>query len=129
MKYKEIDVSLKTNKTRDYLWRKINTPKKLFKLEEFKKISGLKRISENNYQFYFGERFAFLTFIPNIGVNMTFLFDNDSSLAWFEIKGDNNCVISHGTSVRVDDDKGKWYKENKKIMKNHFMQELREWAK
>lgn len=129
MKYKEISVSLKTNKSSNYLWGKINTPKRLFKLEEFRKVSGLKRISENNYQFYFNKRFAFLTFIPEIGVNMTFILDDDSSLAWFEIKGKNNCVISHGTSVRVDDDNGKWYKKNKKIISNHFMKELKEWSK
>ncbi|MBT4376161.1 hypothetical protein HOD29_02195 [archaeon] len=129
MKYKSFEVKLKTNKTREYLWEKINTPKKLIKLEHFPKNSKFKKISENNYEFYFGKRFAFLTFVPNSGVNMSFIENNDSSLAWFEIKGEKNCTIIHGTSVRMDDDDGKWYRKNKKSMGKHFMEELKEWAK
>lgn len=129
MKYKEFEVTLKTNKTREYLWKKINTPKKLIKLEEFRKVSNLKKMSENNYQFYFGKRFAFLTFIPEKGVTMNFIEDNDSSLAWFEIKGEQNCIITHGTSVRVDLDNSKWYNKHKPSMNGHMMEELREWAK
>ncbi len=129
MKYKEFEVKLKTNKTREYLWKKINTPKKLIKLEEFPENSKFKKISEHNYEFHFGKEFAFLTFIPNEGVNMAFIENKDSSIAWFEIKGENNCTIIHGTSVRMDLDKGQWYKENKKRMEEHFIEELKEWAK
>jgi hypothetical protein len=39
MKYKEFEVRLKTNKSRDYLWNKINTPKKIIKIEHFPKNS------------------------------------------------------------------------------------------
>ena len=129
MKYKDFEVKLKTNQTCEELWKKINTPKKLIKLEDFPKGSNVKKISENNYELNFGKRFGFLTFIPYKGVNMTFIQDKDSSLAWFEIKGKKNCIIVHGTSVRMDVDKGKWYKENKIKMSKHFMEELTEWAK
>ena len=129
MNYKKIEEKLKTNKTRDYLWGKINTPKKIMKIENFPKNSKFKRISKNNYQGRFGKRFGFITFIPSKSVNITFIEENDSSLAWFEIEGISNCKIIHGTSVRVDVDKGKWYKENKKKIKKHFIGELKEWAK
>ena len=129
MKYKEIEVKLKTNKTKDYLWNKINTPKKLMKLEEFPKNSKIKKISKNDYKFPLGKIFTFLTFIPRDGVNMSFVKDKDSSLAWFEIKGEKNCTIIHGTSVRMDVDKGKWYREHKARMDGHMMGELKEWAK
>lgn len=129
MKYKEFGVKLKTNKTRDYLWNKINTPKKIIKLEDFPKNSKFKKISENNYEFHAGKWFGFLTFIPKSGVNMAFIKNNDSSLAWFEIKGNKNCTIAHGTSVRIDLDKGKWYKEHKASANGHMMKELKEWAK
>jgi len=38
MKYKTIESRLKTNKSKDYLWSKINTFKKVMKLEGFKKF-------------------------------------------------------------------------------------------
>jgi len=129
MKYKEIIMKLKTNKTREYLWEKINTPKKLIQIEEFPKNSKIKKISENNYGCYFKERFTFLTFMPKSGVTMSFVKNMDFSMAWFEIKGNKNCTIIHGTSVRMDRNKGKWYKENKKKVETHFIRELREWAK
>ena len=48
MKYKTIESRLKTNKSKDYLWNKINTLKKIMKLEGFKKFK-IKKISGNNY--------------------------------------------------------------------------------
>jgi hypothetical protein len=129
MKYKCLKIKLKTNKTREYLWKKINTPKKLMKIENFPKNSKINKISENNYEFYFGKRFIFLTFVPKIGVNMSFIKNNDSSLTWFEIKGEKNCTIIHGISLRVDNFNGKWYENNKKSLKKHFKEELKEWAK
>ena len=128
MKYKEIVSKLKTNKTRGYLWNKINTPSKVMKIEEFKKFKA-KKISENNYAITTPKRFFFLTFIPKIGINMAFIEDDDSSLAWFEIKGNKNCTIIHGTSVRMDVDNGKWFRENKKKMEKHFLEELEVIAK
>ena len=129
MKYKEFEVKLKTNKTREYLWKKINSVKKIIKLEEFPKNSKFKKISDNNYELHFEKRFAFLTFIPEKAINMAFIENKDSSLAWFEIKGEKNCTITHGTSVRMDVDKGKWYREHKASMNGHMMKELREWTK
>ena len=129
MKYKEIVSKLKTNKSQDYLWNKINTPKKIIKIEGFPKSSKTKRISKNNYEFHFGKRFGFLTFVPKSTVNMIFIEDSDSSLAWFEIKGNKNCEVIHGTSVRTDEDKGKWFKENENKIKKHFIEELKEVAK
>jgi len=38
MKYKKITSTLKTNKSKDYLWNKINTPKKIMDIEGFKKF-------------------------------------------------------------------------------------------
>ena len=129
MKYKEIESKLKTKKSRGYLWNKINTPNKIIKVEQFPKSSKVKKISKNNYELHFGKRFAFLTFIPNSGVNLTFIENKDSSLAWFEIKGEKNCEIVHGTSVRMDIDKGKWFKNNEKKIKEHFIEELEVIAK
>lgn len=125
MKYKTIESKLKTKKSRDYLWDKINTPKKIMEIEGFKK-SRIKKISENNYEFYTG-RFGFLTFIPKLGINITFINKNDdSSLAWFEIMGEKNCTLIHGNHVRVDKDNGKWLKDNKQKIEKHFLEELRE---
>ena len=129
MKYKKIESKLKTNKSRDYIWNKINTPKKIMKIEGFNKFK-INKISDNNYQITTPKRFFFLTFVPNLAVNLTFINkDDDSSLAWFEIKNDKNCTIVHGNSVRVDDDKGKWYRDNKKSLEQHFLEELNEIAK
>ncbi|MAG79221.1 hypothetical protein CMI40_02495 [Candidatus Pacearchaeota archaeon] len=126
MKYKTIESRLKTNKSKDYLWSKINTFKKVMKLEGFKKFK-IKKISENNYEVTTPKRFFFLTFIPKLGINLTFINKNDdSSLAWFEIKGEKNCILIHGNSVRIDDDNGKWYRENFKSAKKHMLDELKE---
>jgi hypothetical protein len=126
MKYKTIQVRLKTDKPRSYLWKKINTPSKIIKIEGFKKTK-IKKISENNYEFYFGKRFGFITFVPEKAVNLTFILEKDSSLAWFEIKGKKNCEIIHGTAIRVDLDP-KWYKDNKKRLEEHFLEELKQIA-
>ncbi|MCF7910515.1 hypothetical protein K9L16_02475 [Candidatus Pacearchaeota archaeon] len=123
-KYKKIEARLKTNKPLDYLWEKINTPKKVLKIEGFDKYH-CKKISENNYEIITPKRLFFLTFIPHTGVNLFFINKNDDcSLAWFEIKGEHDCTIIHGNSVRIDND-SKWFKENNKIMKQHFLEELR----
>ncbi|MDP7521186.1 MAG: hypothetical protein QF567_03045 [Candidatus Pacearchaeota archaeon] len=129
MKYKTIESRLKTNKSKDYLWNKINTLKKIMKLEGFKKFK-IKKISGNNYEVTTPKRFFFLTFIPKLGINLTFINKNDdSSLAWFEIKGEKNCTLIHGNSVRIDDDNGKWYRNNLKSAKKHMLDELKEIAK
>lgn len=128
MKYREIVSKLKTNKSREYLWNKINNPKKILTIENFKKYK-LDKLSENNYKVKTPKRFFFLTFIQQLGVNLTFINKNDdSSLAWFEIKGKKNCTLIHGNSVRVDDDNGMWYKENFKKTKGHMLMELKEIA-
>ena len=129
MKYKTIEEKIKTNKSQDYLWNKINTPRKIMKIEEIEKFK-IKKISDNNYAITTPKRFFFLTFIPKLGVTLTFINKNDdSSLAWFEIKGKKNCTIAHGNSVRVDADKGKWYKEHTKGPSIHMLEELRGIAK
>ena len=83
MRYKTIESTLKTNKSRAYIWNRINTPKKIMKIEEFKKFK-IKKISENNYEVTTPKRFFWLTFIPKSGINLTFIKKDDSSLAWFE---------------------------------------------
>ncbi len=128
MEYAVIEKKLQTDKSRAYLWEKINTPKKIIAIEQFVNTK-VTQISEHNYELYFGDRFGFLTFIPFNAVNLTFFVDKDSSLAWFEIQGEENCTIVHGTSVRVDDDDWKWYKENKLKIEKHFLEELEEIAK
>ncbi len=128
MIYKSIESLLKTSKSKDYLWNKINTPKKMMRIEEFKKFK-IKKISKNNYEVITPKRFFWLTFIPKSGVNLTFIKNDDSSLAWFEIRGEKKCTIIHGTSIRVDDDNGKWYKNNFKKLKKHMLEELVEIAK
>ncbi len=129
MRYKKIVSKLKTNKSRDYLWKRMNTPEKIMEIESFKKFK-IQKISENNYQVTTSKRFFFLTFIPKSGINLTFInLGDDSSFAWFEIIGEKNCTIAHGNSVRVDNDKGKWYKENFNSAKKHMLDELKEIAK
>ena len=129
MRYKKIESKLKTNKSRNYLWNRMNTINKIIKIEGFPKNSKYKKISENNYECQFGKRFTFLTFIPKSGFNMFFVYEKDMSLAWFEIKGEKNCTIIHGNHVRVDNDKGKWHKDHFKSAQKHFMEELQEIAK
>lgn len=129
MEYKVIESKLETDKPRDYLWSKIDTPEKIMKIEKFKEFK-IKKISENNYEITTPKRFLFLTFIPKSGVNLTFINKNDdSSLAWFEIKGDNECTLVHGNSVRVDLDNGEWHKSHLKSVEKHFLEEIKEIAK
>jgi len=129
MEYAEIEVSLQTNKTRDYLWEKLNTPEKIIQIEQFEKPVSTRQISQQNYELRFGKRLGFIALLPKKGVNMTFILEKDSSIAWFEIIGQENCELVHGTSVRIDDDNGQWLKENKKKIKEHFLEELAEIAK
>ncbi len=129
MKYKEIVSKLKTNKSKDYLWNKINTPKKMMKIEGFKKFK-IKKISENNYKVTTPKRFFFITFIPKSEADLIFFNEGgDSSFAWFEIKGEKNCEILHGNSVRIDQDNGKWYKTYFNSAKKHMLNELKEISK
>ena len=123
MEYAVIESRLKTDKSRDYLWSKMNSPEKIIEIEGFKDTK-VKRLSEHNYELYFGKRYGFLTFIPRTGVNLTFFLDNDSSLAWFEIIGEEDCELVHGTAVRTDADDGNWYKEHKARVEQHFLEEL-----
>ncbi len=129
-KYKTIQAKLKTNKSRDYLWNKMNSPKKILEIEHLYNGSKIKKISENNYEVTTKKRYFFLMFFPKSGINIMFINKkDDSSLAWFEIIGEKNCTLIHGNHVRVDDDNGKWYKEHKENARKHFMEEIIELAK
>lgn len=73
MKYTVVESKLKTDKTRDYLWNKINSPEKIIRIEEFDKNSKVKKVSDNNYEIISGNHHVLITFIPEKGVNQTFV--------------------------------------------------------
>jgi len=128
MKYKTVESKLKTNKTRAYLWNKINTPEKIIKIEKYKKAK-VKKVSDNNYEVICDYGIVLLTFIPNKGVNEIFVGKKNYPLTWFEIKGDKNCVIVHGEHKRIDSGmSAKNLKKEIKWVKEHFLEELREIA-
>jgi len=126
MKYQTVESKLKTNKTRAYLWGKINTPEKIIKIEEYKKAK-IKKISDNNFEVVCDYGVVLLTFIPNKGVNEIFVGKKNYPLTWFEIKGEKNCVIVHGERKRITGAKN--LKKEIEWLKKHFLEELMEIAK
>jgi hypothetical protein len=130
MKYEVVESKLKTNKTRNYLWNKINTPQKIIKIEEFDKHSKVRKLSENNYELISKEYHVLITFIPKKGTNLVFIGKRNFPMTWFEISGEENCTIVHGEHKRMDSGMNK---TNLKLeiewLKNHFLEELKEIAK
>lgn len=128
-KYEIIESSLKTDKTRDYLWNRINTPNKIIKVEGFEKDAKVTKISKNNYEIKDSKYRAIVTFIPKESVNLIFV-GYQFPVAWFDIKGENNCTISHGEYKNINP---RWKKANLKKeidwLKEHFLEELQEIAK
>ncbi len=130
MKYTIVESKLKTNKSRDYLWSKINSPQKIIKIEEFNKKSTIKRISVNNYEIISNKEIILVSFIPKRAVNQTFVGKRNYPLTWFEIKGEDNCTIVHGEYKRIDSGMSKSdLKKEIEWLKKHFLEELKEIAK
>lgn len=129
MKYAIVEAKLKTNKTRSYLWNKINSPKKIIKIEEFKNAK-IKKISDNNYVIKAKNYHVLVTFVPKKGVNQVFIGVKNYPMTWFEIKGERNCTIVHGEYKRTDSGMdAKKFKKELIWVKKHFLAELREIAK
>lgn len=129
MKYAIVESKLKTNKTRSYLWNKINTPQKIVRIEEFKNAK-IKKISENNFEVIAKDYHVLLTFIPKKGVNQVFIGVKNYPMTWFEIKGETNCTVVHGEYKRMDSGMSKEnLKKEIEWVKNHFLEELEEIAK
>ncbi len=125
MKYMDVEVKLKTNKSRAYLWNKINSPKKMIAIEGFDKLSKVVKISEHNYALDVIKYPLILTFIPNQGVNLYFVGARNYTMAWFGIIGDKNCTIVHGMHLKTDDWKSKTsLKKKLTSTKKHFLEEL-----
>lgn len=116
---------LKTKKSRDYLWNKINSSEKISKIEGFKN-SKIKKISENNYELVSKNYTVLLSFIPKKSVNQVFVGKRNFPMTWFEIIGEKNCTIVHGEYKRIPK---KMSKENLKKeiewIKKHFLEELK----
>ncbi len=130
MKYTIVEAKLKTKKSRDYLWNKINTAKKIIKLEGFGKDSRIRKISDNNFEVKSKKYHVLLTFIPKKGVNQTYVGKRNYPLTWFEIKGEINCTIVHGEYKRIDSGMSKNnLKKEIDWLKEHFLEELKEIAK
>ncbi|MAE12998.1 hypothetical protein CMO92_00395 [Candidatus Woesearchaeota archaeon] len=129
MDYIVVESRLKTDKPRTYIWNKINTPKKIVKIEEFDENAKIKKISENTYELLSEEYHVLLTFIFARGVNQTFINKKNFPLTWFEIKGEQNCTIIHGEYKRKDPSMSRenLQKEIEEV-KRHFMRELEEIA-
>lgn len=126
MKYQKVESRLRTSKSRNYLWNRINSPKKIIKIEGFDKDSRIRKISDNNYELKtknYG--IVLLTFIPKKAVNLIFVGKKNYPLTWFEIRGEQKCTIAHGEYKRVDSgmSKAKLKKEIEWI-KKHFLEEL-----
>ena len=125
MNYEIVEVKLKTNKSRDYLWNKINSPKKIIEIEDFNKKSTVKKISDNNYEIISNKEIILVTFIPKKGVNQTFVGKRNYPITWFEIKGEKNCTITHGEYKRIDSGMSKTnLKKEIEWLKRHFLEEL-----
>jgi hypothetical protein len=130
MKYSTIKATLKTNKSKDYLWNKINSPKKIIKIEEFDKKSKIKKISDNNYEIISNKEIILVTFIPKKGVNLVFVEKFNYPMTWFEIQGKENCTIIHGEHKRMDSGMSKNnLKKQIKWLEKHFLEELNKIAK
>jgi len=130
MKYTIVEAILKTNKSRDYLWNKVNSPKKIIKIEDFDKNSKVQKISDNNYEIISKKEIVLVSFIPKRAVNQIFVGKRNYPLTWFEIKGEKNCTITHGEYKRTDSGMSKTnLKKEIAWLKNHFLEELKEIAK
>lgn len=130
MKYEMVELKLKTKKSKDYLWSRIDSPKKIIKIEGFGKESKVRKISDNNYEILSKREIILVTFIPKRGVNLIFVGEKKYPLAWFEIKEERNCIISHGVYKRRDS-RVKKSNQKKEIddIKKHFLEELKQIAK
>jgi hypothetical protein len=129
MRYIVVEENIKTKKTREYLWDQINSPKKIIKNEDFNKKSKIRKISDNNYEIDTGEEKIILSFIPKKAVNLYFVGKRNCPMTWFEIKGEKDCVISHGEYKRIDSGMGKENLEKEiKWLRKHFLEELKKIA-
>ena len=124
MKYEVIEVKLKTNKSRTYLWNNMNTPQKVIKIEGFRD-SKVRRISDNNYEIISKNDIILVTFIPEKAVNQVFVGKRNYPMTWFEIKGEKNCTIVHGEHKRRNAN----FEKDVKWLKKHFLEELKEIAR
>ncbi|MFC1723347.1 hypothetical protein ACFL0V_04360 [Nanoarchaeota archaeon] len=130
MKYQVIESRLKTNRSADYLWNKMNSPKKIVQLEGFGPDAKITKISTNTHSIQDKKYHVLVNFIPKKAVNMTFVGKMNFPLAWFEIIGTKNCTITHGEYKWKNKkfNPTSWNKEVKWI-KTHFLEELREIAR
>lgn len=128
-KFEIVESCFRTDKTKDYLWNKINTPKKIIMIEGFEKDAKVTKISKNNYEIRDNAYRAIVTFVPKESVNLIFI-GKQFPLAWFDIRGEKNCTISHGEYKNINP---RWKSENLKKelaeIKEHFLDELKEIAK
>jgi hypothetical protein len=130
MKYIVVESQLKTNKSREYLWNKINSPKKIIDIEGLHKNSSIKKISENNYEIKSKNELFVFNFISKKAANQIFIGNKNCPLTWFEIKGEKNCIITHGEYKRSDNGMSRdKFKKEVEWLKKHFLEELREIAK
>jgi len=126
MKYKKVEVKLKTNKSRDYLWNKINSPKKLVKIEGFNTDYSPKKVCDYTYEVKYGKDVVLLTFIPKKAIHLIFVGKRNYPLTWFEIRGASNCTIVHGEHKRIDSGMSKNnLKKEIEWVKEHFLEELK----
>ncbi|NQV08559.1 hypothetical protein HQ529_01755 [Candidatus Woesearchaeota archaeon] len=126
MKYVVVESRLKTDKSRSYLWNKINSPKKIIKIENFDKNSKIKKISDNNYEVISKKDVILMSFIPKKGANLVFVGKRNYPLTWFEIRGK---TIVHGEYKKISGMSKKNFEKEIKWLKRHFMEELMEIAK
>ena len=129
MTHKVVESRIHTNKSREYLWNKMNTPEKLIEIEEFGLKTTVKKISDNNFELKSKEYHVLATFIPNKGVNQLYLFKDYSLLTWFEIKGEKNCTIAHGEYMPALNNTPEELQEKERWLKEHFLEELKYIAK
>ena len=125
MIHKKIEVKLETNKSREQLWNKINSPEKLIKIENLSSETIITKISDNNYELKSNKYHILVTFIPETAVNQIYIYETYSLLTWFEIKGEYNCIIAHGEFKPLSGNLSE-KKLNLEIkeLKQHFIEEL-----
>jgi hypothetical protein len=130
MRYTIVEEKLKTSKSKDYLWNKINSPQKIIKIENFDKHSKVKKISTHNYEIISKKSIILVSFVPKRAVNQTFVGKRNYPLTWFEIKGEKNCTIIHGEYKRMDSGMSKTnLKKEIEWLRKHFLEELNEIAR
>jgi len=125
MKYEVVEVKLKTNRSRSYLWNNMNTPQKIIKIEGFDKNSKVRKISDYNYELISKGEIILVSFIPEKAVNQVFVGKRNYPLTWFEIRGEKNCTIVHGEHKRRNAN----FEKDVQWLKKHFLEELEEIAK